>query len=283
MSGRLPYVWQAPPGVCASPRAARSECEGAARPGAHRRPGAPSGAAGGSPGRRTGPGLGRGRGGAARPPGARPPRTAPGVHQVPRGHQRGQAAHGVPARHRATTATQRRPPRRAANHTTGRPTRGHPRTGPRRRQTDHAVLGQHKQTFMCGAAPPRGAGDPSSGDVRRAAYRRQSSGGAFPVKPGARNAVTMDDMRCPHCGGPLAFCAACGSVLPAPARTGRPRVYCSDECRYRMAHAARGRRRAGRPLTAGQLVAHLASLAPNSRTVARHKAAPPGADTPNGA
>jgi len=34
-------------------------------------------------------------------------------------------------------------------------------------------------------------------------------------------------LRCPACGGPL----------PPPARTGRPRRFCSDACRFRHARA----------------------------------------------
>jgi hypothetical protein len=43
--------------------------------------------------------------------------------------------------------------------------------------------------------------------------------------------MTVD--RCPECGGPM----------PAPERTGRPRVYCSRRCRSRHGHAAERQRR----------------------------------------
>ena len=38
-------------------------------------------------------------------------------------------------------------------------------------------------------------------------------------------------------------CPVCGSALPAPAATGRPRRYCSSGCRYTARHQADAERR----------------------------------------
>jgi hypothetical protein len=41
-------------------------------------------------------------------------------------------------------------------------------------------------------------------------------------------------------------CPECGAQLPAAKRTGRPAVYCSDQCRRRHGHAAEEQRRRAR-------------------------------------
>lgn len=65
---------------------------------------------------------------------------------------------------------------------------------------------------------------------------------------------------CPACGTPLQVCPACSSVIAASTGRGRPRVYCTDACRWRHGHRAarqRARARAG-----DQLDAWLAALEP---------------------
>jgi hypothetical protein len=70
---------------------------------------------------------------------------------------------------------------------------------------------------------------------------------------------TVDSPQCPACGVALRVCPACGSVIAASTGRGRPRVYCSDACRWRHGHrAARQRARAASAAWMDGLVGDLA-------------------------
>lgn len=56
----------------------------------------------------------------------------------------------------------------------------------------------------------------------------------------------MDSPRCPGCGAELRTCRQCGAVMALRPGRGRPRVYCSDACRWKHGHAVARERAADR-------------------------------------
>jgi hypothetical protein len=74
--------------------------------------------------------------------------------------------------------------------------------------------------------------------------------------------------QCPSCGA--RFCPACDALVPAHGGRGRPRIYCTKQCKWR---AARQRRARMPELTEQQLLDYLASL-PGPVLTSEYGAAP---------
>jgi hypothetical protein len=213
-----------------------------------------------------GPGPGHHRGVAPRPPRWTGP-AAP-------------AARRDPARRPAARPLAPAPPRRAPSARHG-PAAARPGVGqaspaaqlePSAR--DHAPAARHSQQRPCPgmggwSARARPAQAPTArgrGGVRPPAAPLPPSTSARHASPGTfgqfrwRENGTVDGPRCPACGAELRQCPVCGTVITARPGRGRPRVYCTDSCRWRRGHAAaRQRAAASVALTLDELVGQLAA------------------------
>ena len=75
----------------------------------------------------------------------------------------------------------------------------------------------------------------------------------------------MDRQNCPKCGAELAVCPVCSAVIAArPGRRGRPRTYCSAECRWKRGHQRARARSAPAGLTPEEIAATLRAMAPTA-------------------
>ncbi len=74
----------------------------------------------------------------------------------------------------------------------------------------------------------------------------------------------VDSPRCPGCGLELGQCPVCGSVIAARHGRGRPRTYCSPECRWKRGHQRARARSAPAGLSLDEIAAALRAMAPTA-------------------
>ena len=74
----------------------------------------------------------------------------------------------------------------------------------------------------------------------------------------------VDSPRCPGCSLKLGQCPVCGTVIATAPGRGRPRTYCSPECRWKRGHQRARAQAAPAELSLDEIAASLRAMAPTA-------------------